>query len=219
MLGDNIQIIDASLTGIDLLEHVSAEHEAKGLHLPHVPDPLVSTMQQLNSPFLYASASSLPLPLDSIPAWLQAVVAPDNDEQNRLMNQNYLYFGEAGYGVNSIFYHYYLHIGPVYLFYRHPYGGVYQDNESAAAKINADQQAVAQTFAQMAEEPTRQGDPVAIVADGKAGRYGWATIMRDGFDNWQDGALDDALKELRAHSESADFHRAWSEAKLLNSRP
>ena len=198
MLGDNIQVIDETLTGIDLLERVSAGYQARGLRLPHVPDRFVPAMQQLDSEFFYGSAASLPLPLDFIPAWLRAVVAPDSDEQQRLVIQDYLYFGEAGYGVNSYFYYYYLHLGPVYLFYRHPYGGIYQDNEGAADAINADQEIIARACAQPAGQPARQDGALAIIADGKSNRYGWGNMTPDGLENWQDDALEDALNELAA---------------------
>ena len=196
MLGDNIQVTDAAPTGIDLLERVSAGYEARGLQLPHVPEQFVPAMQQLDSEFFYASAASLPLPLDFIPAWLRAVIVPDNDEQKRLMRQDYLYFGEAGYGVNSYFYYYYLHLGPVYLFYRHPYGGIYQDNEGAATAINANQEIVARVFTQLAGQPARQDGATAIIADGKSNRHGWGNMTTDGLENWQDGTLEDALNEL-----------------------
>lgn len=205
MLGDSIQMIDSSLTGIDLLEHVSAGYAAKGLQLPYVPDQLVASMQQLDSEYFFASAASLPLPLDFIPAWTRAIVAPENDEQQQLVNRDYLFFGEAGYGVNSYFYYYFLHTGSAYLFYSHPYGGIYLDNESAAARINADQELIAQAFAQ--PRAGAQADAaVVIVADGKAKRYGWGTLPTAGDGagdgaidgNWHDVALADALKAVSA---------------------
>ena len=39
MLGNNIHIVDASLAGIQLVEHIYAEYHARGLKLPYIPDP------------------------------------------------------------------------------------------------------------------------------------------------------------------------------------
>lgn len=195
MLEDNIELADATLTGINLLERVSAGYAARGLRLPYVPDRLAPSMQQLDNEYFFSSEASLPLPLDFIPAWMQAARAPDNDEQQRLMGRDYLFFGEAGYGVNSHFYYYYLHLGAVYLFYIHPFGGIYRDNDAAAARINADQEAVARAFAQ---PPAPRDGVLAIVADGKTRRYGWGAITADGDGDWHDGTLEAALDGLGA---------------------
>ncbi len=205
MLGDNLQVADATLTGISLLECVNAEYGANGLRLPFVPDHLVPAMRQLNAERrfasderLFASETTLPAPLDFVPAWLGAIRAPRNDDQKRLMNRDYLYFGEAGYGVNSRFYYYFLHLGSIYLFYAHPFGGAYQNNELAADRINADSAHIARAFAQLSTQPARRGSAVAVVADAKSNGYGWGTIADGQGGDWHDASLEEALRQLLA---------------------
>ena len=195
MLGENIQVLDTSLTGISLLEYVNAEYEAKKLALPYVPDHLVSSIQQTDSRYFFATEAALPLQLDFVPGWVQAIMAPDNEEQGQLMKRDYLFFGEAGYGVNSYFFYYYLHWGPVYLFYNHPFGGIYQDQDADATSINTDLGGIAATIARCVERPVARGEAAVVIADSKPGHYGWGVIS-DGELEWQDGELADALKAL-----------------------
>ena len=197
MLGEDIQVIDSSITGIRLLEYVNAEYEAKKLALPYVPDHLVAAVQQVESRYLFATEPSLPLQPDFVPGWVQAIMAPDTDEQRQLMQRDYLFFGEAGYGVNSFFFYYYLHWGPVYLFYNHPFGGIYQD--AAATRINADMDRIAASIPRCIERPFAPGEAAIIIADSRPGHYGWG-MLRAGELDWQDGALADALEALSAPS-------------------
>lgn len=195
MLGENIQVSDPSLTGISLLEYVNAEYEAKKLALPYVPDHLVSSVQQTDNPYFFATEAALPLQLDFVPGWVQAIMAPDNEEQGQLMQRDYLFFGEAGYGVNSYFFYYYLHWGPVFLFYNHPFGGIYQDQGAAATSINADLDSIAATIARGVERPYAPGEAAVVIADSKPGHHGWG-LLRDGELDWRDGELADALQAL-----------------------
>ncbi len=206
MLGDNIEFADPTLTGIALLECVSAEYEANGLHLPFVPDHLVPAMRQLNAERLFASEAALPAPLDFIPAWLGAIRAPENDDQKQLMSRDYLFFGEAGYGVNSYFHYYFLHLGSVYLFYAHPFGGAYQNNELAADRINADSARIAKAFAQLPTLPGRRDGTVALIADAKSSRYGWGMIADGQAGGWHDASLEDALHQLLADSSTGSAY-------------
>ena len=199
MLGEDIQVIDSSLTGIRLLEYVNAEYEAKKLALPYVPDHLVAAVQQVDSRYFFATEPALPLQPDFVLGWVQAIMAPDNDEQGQLVQRDYLFFGEAGYGVNNFFFYYYLHWGPVYLFYNHPFGGIYQDEDAAVTRINADMDSIASTIALCVERPFAQGEAAVVIADSKPGHYGWG-VLREGELDWQDGGLADALEALSAPS-------------------
>ena len=188
MLGDNIHIVDAALTGIELVEYIYAEYHARGLKLPYIPDHLVASVQMIDSEYFFATADHVPLPLDFIPGWLQAGASP-NHEAAPLLSRDYLFFGASGYGVNSYFFHYYLHCGGVYLFYKYPFGGVYIDREQAAARINEDLAGIALIMERVAGAPPQQEHPVVIIADARSNEYGRGVMKAGELAGWQEASL------------------------------
>lgn len=188
MLGDNIRIVDSTLTGIHLVEYIYAEYHARGLKLPYIPDHLVPSVQMIDSGYFFATADHVPAPLDFIPGWLQAVALPEH-EAAAALTRDYLFFGESGYGVNSYFFHYYLHCGGTYLFYKYPFGGVYTDREQATARINDDLAGIARIMEPSAGAPSQQEHPVVIIADAKANDYGRGVLKAGELTGWQETTL------------------------------
>ena len=188
MLGDNIHIVDSSLSGIELVEYIYAEYHARGLRLPYIPDHLVPSVQMVHSEYFFATADHIPVPLDFIPGWLQAIAAPEH-EAAPLLSRDYLFFGESGYGVNSYFFHYYLRCGGVCLFYKHPLGGVYTDREQAAARINEDLAGIALIMERFAGASPQQEHPVVIIADARSNEYGRGVMKAGELTDWQETTL------------------------------
>ena len=197
MLGDNIRIVDASLTGIELVEHIYAEYHARGLKLPYIPDHLVASVQMIDSEYFFATADQVPLPLDFIPGWLHAVASPDHEAAS-LLARDYLFFGASGYGVNSYFFHYYLHCGGLYLFYNYPFGGVYIDGEQAATRINEDLAGIALIMERVAEAPPPQEPPVVIIADARSNEYGRGALQAGELAGWEETSLGRIARQYAA---------------------
>ena len=195
MLGDTIQIIDSSLTGAKLVEYIYSEYDAKGLDLPYIPDHLIETVQMLGPEHFFATEEHLPLPLDFIPNWLQAIALPDHESAESLA-RDYLFFGESGYGVNSYYFYYYLHWGALYLFYKYPFGGVYDNQEETAARINDDLAAISQMLMEFGNLSPEREHPVVIVADSKSNDYGRGVIKAGELTEWQNDTLVNLLERV-----------------------
>ena len=195
MLGDTIQIIDSSLTGVKLVEYIYSEYDAKGLDLPYIPDHLIEAIQMLGPEHFFTTEDHIPLPLDFIPGWLQAIARP-NHEGAKLIARDYLFFGESGYGINSYYFYYYLHWDALYLFYKYPFGGIYHAQEKAAARINDDLAAITQALMVFDNLPLKRERPVVIIADDKSNDYGQGVISEGELTEWQNGTLVNLLEKI-----------------------
>jgi hypothetical protein len=108
-----------------VLEEAFQTYSDAGLRLPPVPLDMTESLDELSGDWHFGTAD---LPLTDRADFLAAAADPATPPQ--------LGFGHMGHGVSSWWLCYRLIRGPLALFVRQSYGGVYDDEESSRAAVN-----------------------------------------------------------------------------------
>lgn len=183
------------LRGVDALDDAKAVFTTAGLPMPWVPEPFHDTFERRGE-WSYASGETPASPSGLLGSAHDAVTGNGND---------FMVLTHDGHGTNSWAIQYWVMDGPIALFIRRSWGGVYGNREEQAREITA-------AFAaadSLLREFSGDGPLRCIVVDSDIGPRLWSTIEGPVSDvgfyllDWitSDAPIEAALASLRAASD------------------